>query len=283
MISYKCCTEVDMNDIFGAFQIGYSDYMIKLEMTKDMFEKRFFGPEGNSIKHSFIAFDGDQPIGVILGGMKIYEGIKTMRCGAFCVHPDYRGLEISKNLFDMHKQHAIKNQCKQLFLEVIVGNDRAIRFYEKMGYEKIYNLSYYSHNEPMILKGNSLDSIEFIKEDSSILKAIRPQIQDIHINWQNDYDYIEKSEGYVFYGIYNENNLIGSLIIHKVGIISFLWIHPEFRNRGVAKSIIAYAVKELEPQKLNIFFPNNSKLVNFLNKMKFTKGAISQYEMYMTL
>lgn len=283
MINYKCCTEVDMDAIFKAFQIGFSDYIIKKEITKDFFEKHFFGPEGNRLEHSFIAFDGEKPVGVILGGMKRYEGIKTLRCGALCVNPDYRGTEVSKNLFGMHKQDAIENQCKQLILEVIVGNDRAIRFYEKMGYKKIYDLSYYSHDEPIALKGSLLNSIDFIQEDISILKELRSQIQDIHINWQNDFDYIEKLEDQVHYGVYREGSLMGALTIHTKGKISFLWVHPELRNNGIAKCIIAHAVKELGIERVTISISSNANLKGFLKHLQFTKDTISQYEMYLTL
>ena len=148
MISYKRCTEVNEDIIFQAFQIGFSDYIIQIEMTKDFFMDRFFGPEGNCLEYSVIALDEDKPVGLNLGGIKIFEGIKTLRCGALCVHPDYRGTEVSKRLFRLHKEIAIANGCKQLFLEVIAGNDRAINFYEKKGYEKVYDMVYYSYNSP---------------------------------------------------------------------------------------------------------------------------------------
>ncbi len=283
MINYKCCTEVDIDTIFEAFQVGFSDYIIKIEMTKDFFIKRFFGPEGNSLEHSFIAFDEDNGVGVILGGMKVYEGIKTLRCGALCVHPDYRGVGVSKKLFDMHRQIAIENQCKQLFLEVIAGNDRAINFYEKIGYEKIYDLSYYSHKEPNSIVGSLSDSIDFNQKDISILQELSPQVRNIHINWQNDFDYIKKLDGQVHYGAYKEGRLIGALTIHHKGKISFLWIHPEYRNNGIAKSLIAHAVKELDIETLVISFPNNANLKGFVELLKFTKDKISQYEMYLTL
>ena len=52
--------------------------------------------EGNSLEHSFLSLDGDKPVGVILGGIKIYESIKTMRCGTLAIHPKYRGIGVSK-------------------------------------------------------------------------------------------------------------------------------------------------------------------------------------------
>ncbi len=67
--------------MYEAFRDGFSDYIIKMEVSKGDFIKRFFGLEGNSLEHSFLALDGDKPVGVILGGIKDYENIKTMRCG----------------------------------------------------------------------------------------------------------------------------------------------------------------------------------------------------------
>ncbi|MDZ5610601.1 GNAT family N-acetyltransferase, partial [Bacillus pseudomycoides] len=129
MIHYKKCSEVNTDFVYEAFRDGFSDYMIKMEISKEDFIKRFFGSEGNKLEHSHLALDENKPIGVILGGIKDYESIKTMRCGALAVHLDFRGTGVSQKLFELHKEEAIKNGCQQLFLEVIVGNDRAIQFY----------------------------------------------------------------------------------------------------------------------------------------------------------
>ncbi|HDR3982008.1 TPA: GNAT family N-acetyltransferase, partial [Bacillus anthracis] len=81
MIQYKRCSEINIDLVYEAFRDGFSDYIIKMEVSKGDFIKRFFGLEGNSLEHSFLALDGDKPVGVILGGIKDYENIKTMRCG----------------------------------------------------------------------------------------------------------------------------------------------------------------------------------------------------------
>ena len=48
----------------------------------------------------------------------------------------YRGKGISQRLMEFHREEAKKLDCKQLFLEVIVSNDRAINFYKKLGYRE---------------------------------------------------------------------------------------------------------------------------------------------------
>lgn len=283
MITYKRCTDVNKDIIFQAFEIGFSDYIIKIEMSKEFFFKRLIGPGENSLEYSVIALDGGEPVGLNLGGIKVYEGIKTLRCGALCVHPEYRGTEVGKRLFELHKEIALENNCKQLFLEVIVGNDRAINFYKKNGYEKVYDLVYYSHNNPREIKGVLPKDLKVEKIDINTIRALRNELVDIHINWQNDFDYISQINEQVYYGLFKENRLMGGLSIHPKGRISFLWINPELRHQGIGKGIVSYAVKELGIEKLVIHFPNNANILGFIKRLGFTRDSLSQYEMYLTL
>ena len=283
MIAYKKCIEVDINHVYDAFRIGFSDYMIHQDISLELFAKRFFGPEGNKLDLSFIAFDDNEPIGLILGGMKEYEGIRTLRCGALCINPIYRGKGISKKLFDLHQEAAIENGCKQLFLEVIVGNDRAIKFYRNLGYEKIYDLSYFSHENPSMITMPYLQPNRIEELNMESLRALQPEVYNIHINWQNDFDYLDYLNEVVHYGIYNDKELVGALSILKSGKISFLWIRPSYRGVGIGRVLLGHAVKKLSLTKITINFPNNAGLEGFIKHLGFKRDAISQYEMYRTL
>lgn len=283
MITYRRCTETNEDAIFEAFQTGFSDYMVKFELTKDAFFNHFFGPEGNSLEYSVIALDGEIPVGLMLGGIKVYEGLKTLRCGGMCVHPEYRGTEVSHRLFDLHREIALVHDCKQLFLEVIVGNDRAIHFYKKKGYEKKYDLYYYSHDAPSDIQAALPEDVTVKRINLDILRSLRDQTKDIHINWQNDFDYISRMKDQVHYGVYHGEQLIGGLSIHPSGKISWLWIDAEHRHRGIGRGPISRAVEELNPKKLSIHFPNHTSLMGFVKRLNFIRNAISQYEMYLTL
>jgi len=283
MISYKLCSEVDIDKIYQAFQIGYSDYLIPLQISKEEFVKRFLGLEGNKLNYSYIAMDGDKAVGLILGGIKNYEGVKTLRCGTLCIHPEYRGKGVSKKLFELHKEIGVENKCKQLSLEVVVGNDRAIRFYEKCGYEKVYDLFYYTHKELNNVankKGNIDYTINEI--DIDILKKLSNNFYDIHINWQNDMDYMEKLEGQLYYGAYDKEQLIGAISASPGGKIYFLWVSPEYRSQGIATNLLYYYLANKKPETLYFSFPNNRALHAFVQYHNF-KRDIMQYEMYLTL
>lgn len=282
MIQYKRCSEVNIDLVYKAFKDGFSDYIIKMEVSKEDFIKRFFGAEGNSLEHSFLALDGDKPVGVILGGIKVYESIKTMRCGTLAVHPNYRGIGVSQKLFELHKEESIQHECKQLFLEVIVGNDRAIRFYNKLGYEKVYDLSYYNLKDmtkiiPKECKGIKVKQLDFAAFKVEIQKWLH-----FHINWQNDMDYIEKTNN-TFYGAYVENDLKGSICINEQGKTSFIFVDKDYRNRSIGSKLLQVARDELNLESLSIGFSNNNLLEGFLKKAGFEKNSLAQYEMYLLL
>ncbi|WP_144506851.1 GNAT family N-acetyltransferase [Bacillus mycoides] len=282
MIQYKRCNEVSIDVVYEAFKDGFSDYIIKMEVSKEDFIKRFFGPEGNSLEHSFLALDGDKCVGVILGGIKVYESIKTMRCGTLAVHPEYRGIGVSQKLFELHKEEAIQNRCKQLFLEVIVGNDRAIHFYNKLGYEKVYDLSYYNLNDLMKIMNKGNKNIEVKQLEFPTFKVEIQKWLNFHINWQNDMDYIEKTNN-IFYGAYVDTDLKGSICVNEQGKISFIFVDKDYRNIGVGTKLLQIASEELKLSSLSIGFPNNYLLEGFLKKSRFEKNSLAQYEMYLLL
>lgn len=283
MIKYSNCSRTDFDDVHNAFQIGFSDYFIKMEISKETFHNRFFGPEGNQLENSFIAFDDDKPIGLILGGIRNYEGVKTLRCGTLCIHPDYRAQGIAKELYKFHKQVAIGNSCKQMFLEVMVVNDKAISLYEKLGYKIIYNLDYYRYkqNNAIDFEINSSIGIQAITFDD--VKTLSTQLGDIHINWQNSFDYIELLDNLVHYGVYHGAELIGALSIGLGGNIFFIWTKPSYRHKNIASSLIAKAINDLKINELSISFTNNASLTNFLRRLNFKQEEFAQYEMYMPL
>jgi len=283
MFIYKRCTEVDTDVIYEAFIAGFSDYIIKINMSKDKFQKHFFGPESNSLEYSVVAFDDRKPVGLILGGIKVYEGLKTLRCGTLCVIPGYRGTEVSHKLFDLHREIALENNCSQMFLEVIAGNERAINFYRKKGYEKVYDLVYYSHSNPSEINTDLPSGFTVQRTDIDALRSFRCEIRDIHINWQNDFDYTSYFDEQIYYGVFKDANMVGGLSIHPAGRINFLWVDPGFRNKGIGRGIISHAVRELNLKKLAISFPGNASLTGFVERLGFMKDPITQYEMYLPI
>ncbi|WMT41437.1 GNAT family N-acetyltransferase [Paenibacillus sp. D2_2] len=286
MLKYYRGTEQDMKVLFTAFQAGFVDYMVKLDLTEEQFAAHFFGQEGNALEHSFVALYGGEAVGIILGGIKEYEGIRTMRCGALAIRPDLRGQGVSKELFRLHHQEAVEQGCRQLYLEVIKGNERAIAFYNHVGYQQLYDLAYYTLADVSGLmtlphmdeSGRDRPSIVQINNEQFI-EAVQGR-EYFHMNWQNDLDYISRSNKYVYYGAMMNGKLVAVMAITRQGRISLLVVDKNERGHGVAQLLLNNAIHELALTRLQISFSNNAGVHGFLQHLRFQKDPIQQYEMY---
>ena len=283
MTDYKSCSDVSMSEIFEAFSLGFSDYIIPLTMDQDTFAARFFGPEGNSLKLSFIALDENRPVGLILGGIRLFDNLKTMRCGTMCVGPTYRGQGISNKLFEMHMDLALDNHCKQLFLEVIKSNDRAVKFYEKYEYRPVYTLKYYSIMTSSLLSAAGALTYTLKEIPFDTLDSFRRSLPDCHINWQSDTPCYADSTKEAFLCAYDGNKKAAVIAMSPQGKINLLWVDPDYRNQGLGRSMLKKAAQMQSVEKVTICLPSNSSIEGFLRKLGFEKQSIEQYEMYLPL
>ncbi|MCP4213576.1 MAG: GNAT family N-acetyltransferase [bacterium] len=282
-MDYKRCTPKDMDLVYEAFKESFADYLIKFDIEKDPFIKRFFGPEGNSLKHSFVALDNDKPVGIVLGGIKNYEGLKTMRCGGMGIIPSYRGRGVSKELFDRHRADALLNGCKQLFLEVIKKNLMGRALSKRMGYKVIYDLHYLDLENLDTLKKADTSEFEIKAVDTAVLRKVRNRLKGLHLNWQNDIEYIRKSENQFTCGIEVKDKTAAVISINKSGKLNFLWVDSRYRGRGMATALLAHCAQTMEIKKISSGFSNNASVEFFLYHHGFKKDKLEQYEMYLPL
>jgi GNAT superfamily N-acetyltransferase len=283
MITYKTCTDVPFSQIYDAFQLGFSDYFVPLSASETEFEEHFFGPEGNMLEYSFIAFCDTHPIGLLLGGIRIFDTIKTMRCGALCLAPDLRGKGISEELFLLHKAAAVNAGCKQLFLEVIKENHRAVRFYAKTGYLEAVILKYYKTPVDLIAAPEKIPPYKVTAVGISVIKSFREKLMACHINWQSDIPYYEDSKSDICLGAYDDYQLIGLIAMNAKGKINFLWVEPSYRLKGLGHYLLYQAAGQSEVKNITVCIPGNALLEGFFRKLGFEKDKIEQYEMYLPI
>lgn len=280
MYTIKKCSEVNDSLIFKAFTDGFADYIIQIKMNEAFFIGRFFGPEGNDRALSYIALKEGQPVGVILGGMKIGEHVNTLRCGGMALVPEERGTGLAKTLMDLHEQTAMGIGCKQLFLEVINSNARAIKFYKKMGYEKVYDLTYRTwklngHN-PLSMDHESfqhqVDVISY--EDMLDLR----KVDHTHLPWQGAFAYF-KELPCRYYGIKENKKLVAGCVATNNRLI-YLWVKREKRQQGYGKALLNRLILDLKPDTLRLTYANHAQLHTFANHYNMLSDPIGQYEMY---
>ena len=311
MTQVKCCADVPPKLVYDTFTLGFADYMIQMSLTEEEFFNYFFGREGNQLIHSFIAIDEEtsKGLGVVLGGIRQFRGKRTMRCGGFCVLPEYRGSEVASLMLKKHKEEAEATHCQQLYLEVIDGNDRAKRFYEKNGYHFGKHLFYYTkvitNTDAQSLAGDgSASDITSSEGLYTILPLTFTQLKDfresqpqLQLNWQNEIESVEKLEGR-HWGLFIDNQIIGALSQYK-NSIQFIAVSDKYKGLGYGRLLLGHAIQfakdqavKPEPEIANqekplttvrFSFPENPEFEGFLKHFGFSADALSQNEMWLEL
>lgn len=270
-MTYLSCLDVSQESIYEAFKLGFSDYLIPIEITMDAFFHRFFGKEGNSLDLSFIALDGEESIGLILGGIRELNGKRTMRCGGLCVAPDYRGKGVSQELYRHFHDTATDHHVDLILLEVITVNHPAIRFYEKLGFRIHNKILYYSREEGAYSPSNWKVKPTDIERIAEIRKR-----SGVYLNWQNEVDYFRMDPSVRYFEVEDKGESIGTLAVGDAGNIYFLYVEEAYRYKGVATALFTAA-----GEKLSFSFPDLCELEEFLKRVGFNKLSIEQYEMKM--
>jgi len=278
---YVNAQEVPREKIYSAFQKGFSDYMIRFQITQEGFFERFFVSEGNDFSISYVALDGENPVGLVLGGVKDFDGVKTMRCGTLCIDPAYRGKGVSDALFSLHEKSAKESGCRQMFLEVIKGNDRAVSFYEKKGYSRIYDMKYYAvgPQELLVEKTRLLEELTMRGMSIEEFFSVKEQVGEVHLNWQTDFQAMKITEDIHFLGVYRKERIIGACAYRTSGKIYFIWVHKEERLQGIGASLLQEIARKTLGEKIQMSFSNHMGLWGFVHRLGFREEKLSQYEM----
>lgn len=67
----------------------------------------------------------------------VFDQPDRLKIGDFYVREPYRGTGLARDLLDYAIEHAHEADCSELHLDVDADNERAIGFYEKVGFEPL--------------------------------------------------------------------------------------------------------------------------------------------------
>ncbi|MDO3677403.1 GNAT family N-acetyltransferase [Paenibacillus ehimensis] len=133
-LTVKRLSECTLNQAVEAWNKGFEDYYVQIVMTVDMFLARM-AAESLSADYSFVAFDGDEPVGIILNGIRTIGGVKTAWNGGTAVAVSHRRLGVAKQLLEASIRLYREEGVSRATLEAFKQNEKAIALYRQMGYE----------------------------------------------------------------------------------------------------------------------------------------------------
>jgi len=188
-VKKRFLTAADFHQLYECFLDAFSDYQISLQMTEEQFEQRV-QRDGVELELSAGAFDGERMIGFYMNGRGMWHGQETAYDAGTGVVLDHRRRGVAIELFDFMVPRLKERGIEQYLLEVLTGNERAVRLYRKLGFEEVRTLVGVRSNEVMKtlahVEGVTIRHME--EPDWDVFCAY----WDGEPSWQNSKDAVER-------------------------------------------------------------------------------------------
>lgn len=269
-------------ELYKVFTAAFSDYVFPFALTEDQFVNHL-QLNGVDLSRTVGCFEADALIGFSLNGFGDWKGKPTVYDAGTGVLLSHRRQGVSEAMFEMMIPIFKDQGIEQFLLEVITANDPAIRLYEKLGFERMRELSL------MELEGElgstpADDSITIVEidnpnwEDLCVLwdKGGRP-------SWQNSIDAVTRiAHLRTIAGAFIDGRCVGYVAYSsKYGRIAQLAVDAAHRHQGIAHRLLekvqADAVPGYALQVINIDTAIDGG-VRFFENLGF-KERLRQYEM----
>ena len=274
----------DFDAIHKAFIHGFSDYIIKFELTPRQFQNHIT-LNAVDLNRSAGCFAGESPIGLSLNGFGEWDGKSTVYDAGTAVLPDYRRKGVSRAMFQWMVPQFRDEGFQQFLLEVISQNKPALRLYEKLGFERTREL--------LLLEAETLTGIDRQAPDGIEIREIHrhenipfESFWDGLPSWQNSLEAVQRSVNLKrLFGAFEGDTCVGYIVFSAgLGRLAQLAVNRAHRRNGIGTSLLREMQKDAGEQKLQVINLDESmtESVVFFQNRGFAK-LLGQFEMMMPL
>lgn len=194
MIKVKQLSECPLKDASEAWNKGFADYYSNAQMPVGAFTSRL-GLYELAPEFSFVAYAEGEPVGLILNGIKEFQGQKWAWNGGTSVAASHRRSGVGKELMSATLDLYTREGVDMASLEAFRVNERAIQLYKNYGYQTVDHLLFLEKRE-------ALDNTGFIVGDMGQYTIQRGIPQDVsrlafykyHAPWQVRWEFISAGE-----------------------------------------------------------------------------------------
>lgn len=279
-ISYKLMSSLNFEEAHVLFNRGFEGYIMPMNLSLDTFVGRF-GNDGLSPALSVVAYDGADPIGFVLQGIREVEGQKVSWNGGTGIVPEYRGMGLGYPLMEEAERRLQECNVSIATLEALSENKPAISLYEKCGYQVVDDLLFLRANGILDSQLPDLASYEIIRIPAaqSIGSDLFPSI----VPWQTDASNTPKLGGEAVL-ITKNGEVQAACLIRKKCVFGdetegiTLFQAKENGNEDAFNKLLAHALEYDQPINRTTynFLKGNGRVVSSLQASGFENTPVSQ-------
>lgn len=275
---------VSREQLHPVFQEAFSDYVMDMSsLTEERLRVRCF-KNGVDWDASVGAFDGDRMVGFTLIGIDDWQGGLGAFDAATGIVPGNRGQGLAIAMFE-HALPGLKDRGVESFvLEVIKGNEPAIRAYRKAGFEISREFRCFELRIVDLRGGPAGSGLFPIRPVDRQVVSSLAEHASWPPSWENSFAAIERiQDELIVVGAFDGDTCIGTAAYTPM----FNWIltiivEPTYRRQGVGTTLIEALARslpeEIEGVRLHNVEASDAGMVEFLSGLGF-KPLVDQYEM----
>ncbi|UKB83420.1 GNAT family N-acetyltransferase [Chryseobacterium sp. MEBOG06] len=277
-MEFKTLANTSIDEILSVFNHSFSDYIVPFYLTKEVLISKI-AAEKLDRNISVGAFEEGRLISFILQAEKIENGEKTIYNGGTGVVPESRGKGLVRKMYDFIIPLLKERSADLLLLEVIEGNQAAIRAYENLGFTMVRKLNCFNGN---INSGKGNTTVT-IKELTALQWDKFMPFWDIEPSWQGSVFILEDMlKDCLILGAFRDEILIGYIIYNPFSRkIYQIAVDKNHRNQGIGTRLFD-GIKEIsEGQTIafNNVHDTSENTYTFLEKTIGLNNWLSQFEM----
>ncbi|MEJ5050541.1 GNAT family N-acetyltransferase [Chryseobacterium culicis] len=277
-MEFKTLSHITIDELLSVFNHSFSDYVVPFHLTKEVLISKI-AAEKLDMSLSAGAFEEGKLVGFILQSEKIENGEKIIYNGGTGVVPENRGKGLVRKMYDFIIPILKERNANTLLLEVIEGNQPAIRAYENLGFCIVRRLLCFNGN----IKHGEENAGILIKDLKDFQWNILRSFWDIEPSWQGSVFVLEPMpENYITLGAYDGEQLAGYIVYGSAAkkIYQFA-VDKNYRNRGIG-TMLFNAIREKNNGQtiaLNNVDDSSENTSKFLSEKIGLNNWLSQFEM----
>lgn len=281
-MEFKTLANITTDELLSVFNYSFSDYVVPFHLTKEVLISKI-AAEKLDMNLSAGAFEDGKLVGFILQSEKVENGEKIIYNGGTGVIPESRGKGLVRKMYDFIIPVLKERNADTLLLEVIEGNQPAIRAYENLGFSVVRRLLCFNGS---IQQGKENAEVS-IKDLKNFQWELLCSFWDIEPSWQGSVFVLDPMpESYITLGAYDRDQLVGYIVYGPAAkkIYQFA-VDKNYRNRGIGTKLFN-AIREKNGGQtiaLNNVDDSSESTSKFLSEKIGLNNWLSQFEMKRTI